>query len=99
MDVWLLVQVVAVLTDVVQSGEDGGVVPAPALVRHSSIPLAGAARHHSVLQSVLVSPAHEVGRISRVFGQQREERVICRTGEGQSQGHHHHQHHQHQSLL
>ena len=39
MDVRLLVQVVAVLADVVQGGEDGGVVAAPALVGHPSIPL------------------------------------------------------------
>lgn len=39
-DVWLLVEVVAVLADVVQGGVDGRVIPAPALIRHPSIPLA-----------------------------------------------------------
>jgi len=37
-NVRFFVEVVAVLTDVVQGGEDGGVVPPPALVRHPSIP-------------------------------------------------------------
>lgn len=39
-DVRLLVEVVAVLADVVQGGVDGRVIPAPALVRHPSVPLA-----------------------------------------------------------
>jgi len=38
-DVGLLVEVVAVLADVVQGGVDGGVIPAPTLVRHPAIPL------------------------------------------------------------
>ena len=37
--VWLLVEVVAVLADVVQRGVDGGVIPPPALVRHPAVPL------------------------------------------------------------
>ena len=39
MDVGLLVEVVAVLADVVQGGVDGGIIPAPTLVRHPAIPL------------------------------------------------------------
>ena len=40
MDVRHLVEVVAVLTDVVQLGVDGGVVFTPTLFRHAPIPLA-----------------------------------------------------------
>ena len=39
MDVWIFVEVVAVLADVVQRGVDGGVIPPPALVRHPAVPL------------------------------------------------------------
>ena len=39
MNVWLFVKVVAVLTDVVQGGEYGCVVSAPALIRHPTISL------------------------------------------------------------
>ena len=38
-DVRVLVEVVAVLADVVQGGVDGWVIPPPTLVRHPSIPL------------------------------------------------------------
>ena len=38
-DVWLLVEVVAVLTDVVQGGEYGRVVSPSALIRHAAITL------------------------------------------------------------
>ena len=48
MDVCLFVEVVAVLADVVQGGVDGRVIPAPALIRHPSIPLATS---HKIQQS------------------------------------------------
>ena len=38
-NIWLLVEVVAVLTDVVQLGVDGGIILAMAVFRHSSITL------------------------------------------------------------
>ena len=52
MNVRLFVEVVAVLTDVVQGGEDGGVVPAPALVRHPSIPFTGSGMMRAVMRRV-----------------------------------------------
>ena len=39
MNVWLFVEVVAILTDVVEGREYGRVVPPPALVRHPTISL------------------------------------------------------------
>ena len=46
MDVGLLVEVVAVLADVVQGGVDGGIIPAPTLVRHPAIPLTTTNNRH-----------------------------------------------------
>ena len=39
MNIWLLVKVVAVLTDVIQLGVDGGIILAMAVFWHSSIAL------------------------------------------------------------
>lgn len=67
-NVRLLVEVVAVLADVVQGGVDGRIIPASALVRHPTVPLAashmlrhgegGSGREHMVIE--LDPPADEV---------------------------------------
>ena len=76
MNVRLFVEIVTVLTDVVQGGEDGRVIPTPTLVWHPSIPFTGGRLGEDCGED-LCSPADDVPRI---LGDQREERVICWTG-------------------